>query len=204
MEFPPNSRKATGIEPKRVERVTTASATRRRRGFGGQFRSTFIDGDARTAWQYVIFNVLVPAAKEALAEAGSAGIEKLIYGEARARRGGPAPVHGASGYIAYNQRSRPTGRPGPPQPVSRTARARQSFNEIVIPTRQEAEEVLDRMFDLISKYESVTVADLYELTGLESAHTDHKWGWEELAGASVGRVRGGGYVLNLPEPQSLD
>jgi hypothetical protein len=73
----------------------------------------------------------------------------------------------------------------------------------VIASRQEAEEVLDRMYDLISQYDAVTVAELYELTGLESSHTDQKWGWEDLRGSGVGRVRGGGYLLELPEPISL-
>lgn len=205
-QFPPNSRKATA-EPKRVERVTSANAVRRRKSLGKQFKHTFIGGDAKTAVSYVVFSVLIPAAKEALAEAGATGIEKLIYGDARPRRGGAGPMAGALGYVSYNrmggQRQTPD-RPQLPKALSRSARAKQSFDEIIIPSRQEAEEVLDRLFDLISKYESVSVADLYELTGLQSSHTDHKWGWEDLRGASVGRIRGGGYLLNLPEPHSLD
>jgi len=42
----------------------------------------------------------------------------------------------------------------------------------------------------------------YELVGLDSTHTDHKWGWEELTGAGVSRIRGG-YLLDLPEPEPL-
>jgi hypothetical protein len=80
---------------------------------------------------------------------------------------------------------------------------RHAFDEIVISSRQEAEEVLDRMYDLISRYDAATVADLYELTGLEGTHADQKWGWEDLRGSSVGRVRGGGYLLELPEPIAL-
>lgn len=116
-------------------------------------------------------------------------------------------MSGALGYVSYNRMGRQPqrdDRPPMPQTLSRMSRARQSFDEIIIPSRQEAEEVLDRLFDLISKYDTATVADLYELTGLSSSHTDHKWGWEELRGASVGRIRGGGYLLNLPEPQSLE
>lgn len=204
--FPPNSRKAAA-EPKRVERVTSANAVRRRRSLGKQFRSTFIGGDGKTAMQYVIFNVFIPAAKETLVEGAHSWIEKLVYGDHRPRRGGGGPMSGALGYVSYNRMGRQPqrdDRPPMPQTLSRMSRARQSFDEIIIPSRQEAEEVLDRLFDLISKYDTATVADLYELTGLSSSHTDHKWGWEELRGASVGRIRGGGYLLNLPEPQSLE
>jgi hypothetical protein len=72
----------------------------------------------------------------------------------------------------------------------------------VLDQRAEAEEVIDRLFDVVSRYGSASVADLYELVGLDSTHTDHKWGWEELTGAGVSRIRGG-YLLDLPEPEPL-
>ena len=87
--------------------------------------------------------------------------------------------------------------------MSRQSRARHNFDEIVLDERVEAEEVIDRLFDLVSRYEAATVADLYELVGLSSTHTDNKWGWIDLTGAGVTRVRGG-YLLDLPEPESLD
>jgi hypothetical protein len=66
-----------------------------------------------------------------------------------------------------------------------------------------SENVVDNLFELVSRYESATVADLYELVGLNSTHTDHKWGWTDLHGAGVTRIRGG-YLLDLPEPEPLD
>lgn len=207
-EFPPNSKLAEerSREPKRVERVTSGDAVRRKPSLGKQFSRTFIGGDARTAVHYVITNVLLPAAREALVEAGSTAIEKIIYGDSRPKRGS-SPMGGALGHIAYNrmnpQRHIPGSPAGPPAPLSRRSRARHDFGEIVISSRQEAEEVIDRMFDLISKYNEATVADLYELVGLENSHVDHTWGWADLRGASVGRVRGGGYLLELPDPEPL-
>src|SRR3954454_10116741 len=91
----------------------------------------------------------------------------------------------------------------PPASMSRRARARHDFDEIVLESRGEAEEVIDRMYDLLSRYDSVSVADMYELTGIQSAHTDQKWGWTDLRGSTVTRTRAGGYLLDLPEPQPL-
>lgn len=203
-QFPPNSHKAEKRDQdKQVKRVTSADAVRRKKPLGKQFSRTFIGGDAKTAMQYMLFNVLVPAAKEALVEAASSGFEKLIYGETRPKRGRPGmggPSSGPLGYVSYNRGGGSD--PGPPQQksLSKRSRTRHDFDDIVINSRQEAEEVIDRLFDLISKYDTATVADLYELTGLESSHTDHKWGWGDLRGTTIGRVRGGGYLLNLPEP----
>lgn len=206
-DFPPNSHKAAEAETRpKVERVTSGDAVRRKPSLGKQFRNTFIGGDAKTALSYVVFAVLIPAAKDALAEAGAMGIEKLIYGDSTRKRGGSGPMSNL-GHVAYNrmsgaapQRDRPASMP---QMLPRRSRARHSFDEIVIPSRQEAEDVIDRLFDLISKYDSATVADLYELVGLASTHTDNKWGWTDLRGASVGRVRGGGYLLDLPQAEPL-
>jgi hypothetical protein len=202
-QFPPNSQKSKGAGPKRVERVTSTAVRRKRQPLGKQFRQTFFNGDARMAAEYMVVNSIIPAAKEMMVDAVNAGLERLIYGENRHRRsGGSGPL----GYVAYNrmsQRGPEPPRNQPQQAMSRPNRMRHAFDQIVINSRQEAEEVLDRMYDLISRYDSASVADLYELTGIQSSHTDQKWGWEDLHGSGVGRVRGGGYLLELPEPISL-
>jgi hypothetical protein len=89
--FPPNSKKAVdpAPAPKRVEQVTSAEAVRRRRRLGRQFSHTFFGGDAHTALEYMIGNVILPSVKEMMVEAASSGFERLIYGEARPRRGAP-------------------------------------------------------------------------------------------------------------------
>jgi hypothetical protein len=201
--FPPNSQKSKAAPPtpRRVERVTSAGAVRRRKPLGRQFKHTFFNGDGRSALEYMVYSVALPAFKEMMLDAATSGFERLIYGDSRPKRSGPS---GPLGHVAYNKMRQPYGSDVSPVRTSRPSRARHDFGELIIASRAEAEEVLDRMYDLISKYDSASVADLYELTGIESAHTDHKWGWRELHGSSFGRVRGGGYLLNLPEPVPLD
>lgn len=202
MDFPPNSKTKgpAASEEKKIERVTSSDPIRRKKSLGKQFKETFVGGDAKTAMHYVIFSVLIPAAKDALAEAGSQGIERLIFGESRHRRG---PSSSPMGYVSYNRMSSTNKPPLPTRNLSRRARSRHDFDEIVLNSRSEAEDVIDRLFDLVARYESASVADLYELTGLESTHTDHKWGWRDLRGATVSRLRNSGYLLDLPEPEPL-
>jgi hypothetical protein len=207
-EFPPNSETSKKGVPsaKDISPVVSGGAVRRRKSLRKQFKETFVAGDARTAIHYVLFDVLLPAAKDMVVEAGSQGIEKLIFGDSR-RRGATRPPSGPTGYVSYNRYS--TGPEvgsrlsGPGRALSRAARARHNFDEIILDERAEAEEVIDRLFDLVSRYESATVADLYELVGLSALHTDNRWGWTDLTGAGVSRVRGG-YLLDLPEPEPLD
>lgn len=200
-EFPPNSDKSRlgETEEKKVEQVTSSPATRRKKGLGKQFKKTFFGGDARSALSYMVYNVLIPAAKEALADAGEQGIRQLIFGETRRQRS--APQSGPGGFVSYNRYAMGQGQQKP-RTLSPRGRARHDFDEIVLDTRQEAEEAIDRMFDLVGQYGSATVSDLYELVGIQSTHADQKWGWEELRGAGVSRVRGG-YLLDLPDPEPL-
>lgn len=203
--FPPNSQKARlNVNPpkvKRVQQVTSGTAVRKKPSLGRQFSATFMGGTATTAFQYMIANVIIPSIRDMFVEAAQSGVERLFYGDGGrgGRRAGPSPY----GRVQYNQ---PVTRPqaAVQQVLPRQVRARHAFDEVVIQTRQEAEDVLDAMFDLLSQYESVNVADLYELTGIQSSHTDHKWGWVELRGATVGRTRSGQYFLDLPEPEPLN
>jgi hypothetical protein len=59
------------------------------------------------------------------------------------------------------------------------------------------------MYDLLKDYELVSISDLYSIVGLTASYIDNKWGWTDLNGSQVRRVRDG-YVLELPKVESLD
>lgn len=216
-EFPGNSRRVmkpskpaeeektpVTAEEKKVDRVVDTPVVRRKKPLSKRFLETFFGGDTHGVLGYVMMDVLLPAAKDMVADAVSTGIEKMLFGETRSssRRGGYRPSSGTSGYVSYNRMSSP-GRREEPRTISLRARDRHDFDEIVLATRVEAEEVIDRLFDLVSKYETATVADLYELIGTRVNYMDEKWGWTDLRGASVRRIRSG-YLLDLPRPENLD
>lgn len=202
-EYPPNrfDSKDEPKEDKKIERVTHSDPIRRKKSLGRKFKEVFFGGDARTTGQFIIYSVLIPAAKDMIVEAGREGVEKLVRGDSYRRRN--APSSGPRGYVSYNRYGmdrRATSEP--PRPLSSRARARHDFDEIVLNTRAEAEEVIERLFDIVNRYDSVTVSDLYELVGVRSTHVDHKWGWTDLRGAGVVRVKDG-YLLELPDIQPL-
>lgn len=202
MPFPPNSRasKEEPVPDKDIERVTSEDPVRRKKPLGKQFKETFAGGDIKSAMRYVVMEVLIPAAKDAVVDAGAQGFEKLIFGESR-KRSRPS---GAPGYVNYGRYSQGNDRPPMPnmRTISKRSRASHDFDEIVLVSRTEAETVVDRLYDLISRYDAASVADLYELVGIKSSHIDNQWGWTELHGSGVARVRNG-FLLDLPEPESL-
>lgn len=200
-EFPSNSDKSK-LPPKKVERVTTSEPIRRQKPLGRRLRDTFIAGDPKSAISVAVLAVLVPAAKDAIAEASSQAVERLIFGEkgGSGRRRPSGPPQGHNGYVSYNRMSsQPTPRDRVPSRMTRDAF---EFEDIILVSRAEAETAIQNMYTILEKYESVSVADLYEMLGLKVEHTDQKWGWRDLRGANATRTRQG-YLLDLPEPEPL-
>jgi hypothetical protein len=205
--FPSNSREPQKKE--KLEKVVVGEVVQRKPGLGRRFRETFGGGDAKSVGQYIFFEVLVPALKDTFTDMVSQGVERMIYGEARSssRRTGHRPSSGSNlGHVSYNRYATPPWRRDREEPREERrpkTRTSNSIDEIVLATRVEADEVLGRMFDVLSQYGQVTVGDLYELVGLEGTFTDQKWGWTDLRNVKPLRVRDG-YLLDLPRPEQLD
>lgn len=205
-ELPGNRRSAKPGE-KKISKVVDGTVVRRKPSVGRRFSQLFVAGDSRSVSQYVFMDVLLPAAKDMFTDAISQGVERLIYGESRPTTRRTFPGSGTS-YTPYNRYAgnRVGGPPKdytPASRMSRQAKAVHNFDEIILPTRREAEEVLNTMFDTLTRYETVSVSDLYEMVGEDGSYADEKWGWTDLTGASVSRTRDG-YLLNLPRPIAID
>lgn len=203
-DYPPNKfDRREPVQDKNIKRVTSDDPIRRKKSLRKQFQKVFVAGDFKGAIDHVVFDVMLPAARDIVYETGSEFISRLMYGDSR-RRGSTPPQSGPTGVVSYNRMySMGTRQTGPQRAFSRRARASHDFDEVVLASRAEAEEVIDRMYEVVSQYGIVTVADLYELVGIAASHTDNKWGWHELRGAGVSRTRDG-YLLDLPQPTPVD
>lgn len=210
--FPANSHKTDPPTEKRVQKVTVGKVVTRKPPLGRRVASLLIGAEAKQSWMAVLQDVVVPAARDMAADALSQGFERLIYGEpkSRPRRG---PILGGfqqAPTISYNRYASPVGRAAgvstkrdDSRPMSRQSRASHNFDEIILATRAEADAVLEQLYEVLSKYDVATVADLYELVGVTGEYTDEKYGWTDLHGSDVTRIREG-YLLNLPKPDVID
>lgn len=211
-EFPSNSKNSQTTpqtQERVVEAVVSSEATSRKKPLGRRLREVLIGGDTKSVINYVFSDVLMPQAKEMFVEAVSSGFEKLIYGEARSSRryggqGRPQTGPGPTNYTRYAVRgNNPIGRQTQESRRPNASIRTQEIDDILLATRVEAELVVDRLYDLLRDYETVTVADLRSLLNWTSDYTDRKWGWTDLSGTDVRRVRDG-YILVLPKPIALD
>lgn len=194
-------------EKKKITQITEGEVIRKKPSRTKRLKEIFFGGDARGALGFVAMDVLVPAAKDMIADAGREAIERMVFGDTRRSRG-----YRSEGPTRYSGNYRPMGgswgappwRSEPQREMSRTARSQHRFDELFLSSRGEAERVIDTLQEIVEQYNQATVADLYELVGITSAYTDHKYGWTDLRGSRVQHSRGGTYLLDLPKPEPLD
>lgn len=208
-QFPSNSnrKQEKEAEPPVVAQVTTGSVRKRKTPLGRRIVETFVATDGKSVLNYVIGDILVPAAKDMIVDVVKAAIERAILGDgASARRSRSS----SGSYVSYDRISSGTRREPPwdrdrerPR-MSRRAREMHDFEELIVETREEGNNVLDTLNELIDRYGQATVADLYLLVGIQPQFTDRNYGWRSIRGSAVTRIRGNGYLLDLPRPEPLD
>lgn len=181
-------------EQKVVTKVVNGKVRTKKKSGISKLADTFISEDAQNVKSYVVLDVLIPALKKAISDIVVNGIDMILYGEA-----GHTKKRYTSSYISYNKYSDRRDE----HEYSR-ARVGYSYDDIILDSRGEAEEVLDKMFELLDTYQFVSVADLYDLVGVTGNYTDNKYGWTNLRGAEPVRMRDGGYALKLPKAYPID
>jgi hypothetical protein len=202
--YPGNSNRGKEETREKLEKVVSGEVITKKKTFGEKVAETFFGDDTRSVGDYLLHDILIPAMKSTLSDIVGGGIEMLLFGERS--RGGYSNRSSIyrdrnRSYVSYNKVSR-SSRERDSRYLSRTDRNRHNFETIVIQDRGEAEDVLTNLVDLIYDYEVASVADYYDLVGIESSYTDQKYGWTNLADAKVERVRDG-YILRLPRPRVL-
>lgn len=79
------------------------------------------------------------------------------------------------------------------------------YTDIVLDSREDAENVLDLLRELIDKYGVASIMDLYDVCGLSCDFTYDKYGWHDLNHQIARVVRtSGGYTFRLPRAVPLE
>ena len=96
-EFPGNSEadKQTRPEPKMI---TSKPARAQRESFGSKARKAMITSNIQSVGEYILWEVALPAVKQAISDVVTTGIERLLYGDSSSR-----PTQRSSSYTSYNR-----------------------------------------------------------------------------------------------------
>lgn len=200
-DYTPNShkykeeQKALANE-KKVEKIVTGKVkTVKKSGFR-KIADGIKSKDFKGIASFVISDHIIPGIKDIVWKAGKNTLEMLIFGEVSKEKKANS---WRADYVSYNKYSdrydsRPASRP--------ENKAPRHYEDLRFETAKEAEEVLDSMQGMIDQYDAVSILALYEMCGINGDYTDNRYGWENLASATVGRDRDG-YYLNLPKAVPL-
>lgn len=186
-----NDQKELGTPPKKVEKVVTGVVKPKKKGIVRKLSDIFISEDIGDVKSYIFWDIVIPSLKDAIEDT----IHMMLRGDSGRRRSG-------SSKISYREYWNKPDR-GNTSRHSTSARTSYSYDDVVLGSRGEAEEVLARMDELIDRYSIVSVADFYDLVGITGNFTDNKYGWTDIRSATVVRVRDG-YMIKLPKAMPLD
>lgn len=195
-EYKSNSHKSRqnqndDIPEKKVEKVVSGSVKSKKKNGLQKITNVFVPEDADDVKSYIFEDIVVPAVKDIILDAVRAFLG--VNGTSRGRSSTSSKI---SYRKYYDDRDRRDSAP------TRT-RTGYDYDDIILETRGEAEDVLERMEELIDMYQLVSVADFYDLVGVSGNYTDNKYGWTNVRNASVVRVRDG-YMIKLPKALPLN
>lgn len=198
-EYKPNSQRSKMeskkelTENRKVEKVIAGNAKIKKKSDAQKFLGSFISEDVADVKTYVLMGILVPAIKKAISDIVTDGVDMLLYGNTRDRK-----KRGNGGYVSYSSYS--SDRRDDRRTSTRSTRY--DWDDIILDSRGEAEEVLDQLNELIDSYGVASVADLYDLVGLTVQYTENRYGWTSIRNADIINVREG-YLLKLPRPKPI-
>lgn len=197
------SKSITENEKPQVKSVIQGKVSVKKQPAGERLRESLGLEKTRTVGDYLVWDVLLPAAKEMVADLVKKGIDVFLYGGTSGssdRR--PSGRRGHVSYDGYYRSSNERNRER--QRYRYHGRGVDDFREFIFDDRRDAEMVLSELCESIDVYGFAKVSDFYSLVGeTERNFTDHGYGWDALGSASVERVRDG-WVVDLPRPIPLN
>ena len=196
-DYKPNSHRSKEevnnppAEKKEIKPVVKGKVVKKKNNVR-KLTDVFVSEDVQNVKSYILMDVLVPAIKKAISDIVTNGIDMMLYGES-----GRTKKRSSADYVSYNRYYDRRDRD-----ERYVTKSRYSYDDIIFESRAEAEEVLDRMSEIIDTYGAVSVADLYDLVDVSGTYTDNNYGWDNLHNAEAVRVRDG-YILKLPKITAL-
>lgn len=182
-------------EKKKIDPVVKGTVKKKKNGVR-KLTDSFVSEDIRNVKSYIVMDVLIPAAKKAISDMVTNGIDMILYGES-----GKTKTRRNSDYVSYN---RYYDRRDDRRYSGTRTRSMFDYDDLVFETRGEAESVLNGMDEILDTYQVVSVLDFYDLAGVDNDNSQsQKYGWTNIRSARVERVRDG-YVIRMPKALPID
>lgn len=198
-DYKPNSHKskAEAAEKHRTSKLVSGKVMVRENQTGLRaVRDAFVKEDAASIKKYLIFDILIPAAKKTILELITNGTRATLYGSKGGYDNRSSIPAGKVSYSKYYEE--PNRRPEQPR------RPRISYDDIVLESAGDAQFVLDGMRQAIMEYQVVSVLDFFDMLGMRDQcdPTQDRYGWKDLSDADIVPVEDG-YWIKLPKARPI-
>lgn len=194
-DYPSNSK-----TKKKVDKVIDETVELKKKSEKDRIKDKIIVEEIPKIKNHIIYDILIPNVKRILSDSfntilfGNSGDANRISGRRNNER---------VSYRKYYDEPNNT-----PNNAQTTMRYQYEYEDIIFPSRTSAYRVLDSMKDIITEYGSVSISDMYDLSGMSCPHTYANYGWilntrHDLESARVVPT-GDGYMIKLSSPVQLD
>lgn len=203
-ELKPNSHKSRDsltnqpIPDKKVVKVIKGSAQVHKKSGISKLADAFIQEDIANVKEYIWADVLVPTIKKAISDIINNGTDMFLYGETRGIKRSSGGVSRISYRKFYDEDRRERDRGYRERTASSNL-----FDGVELDTREDCEDAIIGMEEMISVYGQASIADLKDICGMVGSTTDSRYGWTNFSGSSYIRQKDGRYWLRTPRPQPL-
>lgn len=179
-----------------VTPVGTTPAIAKKKTVGDKAKSLLFKEDVKSVARYIFKDILVPALKKTFVAMVNNGTNMMVYGDQRGYDDRDRNYRGSrTSYQDYYDRDRDYDYRGRNQRIVTPTYA---YDEVIFPSRGEAEEARRRMRDHIARKGVVSVAYMYALAGWSYDYTAEYYGWRNLDFAEIVPLSSG-YYLKLPK-----
>lgn len=196
-------------EREKTQRILTTQPIKPKRGLLRRMSDVLIGPTgAKRIGEYIREDVILPKIKEIIADSISSAVNLALFQDTNYRApnrsrhtwGDSAPTTRGTDYRSkFTEQAPPT----TTRAVRRT-RTTPFVENYLITDRNEAVEVLNTLCETADRYDNVSLANYYDMIGVQSAFTDHNFGWsiDNILTATIIPTQGA-YVIKLPELEEI-
>lgn len=219
-EYPDNSDTRAEVavvreEPEKVEKKEPQAMVKKKSLGKKMSESLFPKEDRKEIGDVIIFDYIIPGAKEIIQNVVTNSVEMLLFGGSSGRSNRTGQSVGRTNYrgMSSNRRGSKYSRDDDSR-SSRRDRERVDLDDILFYSYAKADKAWQTLLDYIDEYGSCKVRDLYDTAGITppSDWTVDAYGWDELSPrAAISPVRTRDedgrlvtmYCLDLPSPYRI-
>ena len=203
LDYKPNSNKykkeQAELQAKKKDlKPVVSGKIKRKKNEIRKFTDIFFADDWESIKSYIKDDILIPAAKKAFYDVVEGSLSMSLFGG----RGGGSSRRSNIDKVSYRDYSA-SSRKDERRSDNYRSRSVLDYDDILFSSKGDAELVLTRLIEALDTYETVSIADFYDLSNVSDIpHTANNYGWDNLSKAYVDRVRDG-YIIRFPKVRPI-